>query len=137
MTNDNMSSKMSSSLAGEPSLPADFAQRVLLIARRKLRRRRLRNRIAAITTVLLLIAAIPLATLTRSRHNNLSSRDSTDIAGGQVQWSDEALAYQLEQNRAPRSAGDYLLPNAATLTEFTPADTDLSRQYETPRDYYR
>jgi hypothetical protein len=139
MKTNIISSGKNSSLTGEPRLPADFAQRVLMIARKKLGRRQLRNRIGATAAVLLLMTAVLLATLTRSRRASFASRDSTDLAkpAWQVQSSDDALAYQLVQTTTPRSAEDYLLPNAAALTGFTSAYSDESWQYDPRWTYYR
>jgi hypothetical protein len=102
----------------------------MIAARKKLSRRQRRNRIAA-AIVLLLVAAIPLASSVRSRRDHRMFRDFADVAkpGWQVQWSDDALAYQLVQTGTPRSAGDYLLPNAAALSGFTSSYGEVSWQY--------
>jgi hypothetical protein len=119
------------SLSGEPSLPADFAQRVLQIAHKKLRRRQLRNRVAAALAFVALIAALPLATFLRSGPDSLASLNSTAAATRALdQSSDEALAYQLAQTMSPRSAGDYLLPNAAALKGFDSAYSEASWEYD-------
>lgn len=126
------SSRESGFLIGEPRLPDDFARRVLVAARKKLRRRQLRNRVALAVTGLLLAAAIPLATLVHTRRDDLASRESSAIA--KMRWqepsADDALADEMAQNATPQSAGDYLLPNAAALTGFASAYSDASWQYD-------
>jgi hypothetical protein len=133
MEKDNIASGMSVSLTAEPSFPADFAQRVLLTARQKARRRRLRNRIAAAAAVLLIVSSILLAVLTRPRET-LTFRDTGDVAkrGWQVRWNEDALAYQLAQGTDPRSAGDYLLPNAGALIGLSSGYSEASWQYDPP-----
>jgi hypothetical protein len=109
----------------------DFAQRVLVAAREKLRRRQLRKRVALAATGLLLAAIIPLAALRHTHRDNLASRESaTAKMGWQESSADETLAYEMAQNATSRSAGDYLLPNAAALTGFTSAYGDASWQYD-------
>ncbi|MBV8053701.1 MAG: hypothetical protein JO071_00500 [Deltaproteobacteria bacterium] len=132
MKTDIVSSGQSNSMGGEPRLPADFAQRVLMVARKKLRRRHLRNRIATVAAALLLAAAIPLAALVHSQRNSLAIRGSFATAklGWQEQSADDALAYQLALAATPRSAGDYLLPNVAALTGFASAYNEASWQYD-------
>ena len=45
--------------------------------------------------------------------------------GWQLQWNEQALeAYRLAVSTAPRSPGDYLLPNAAALTRVSLADDE-------------
>lgn len=137
MEKDNIASGMSVSLTAEPSFPADFAQRVLLTARQTARRRRLRNLIAA-AAVLLIVSSIPFAVLTRPRQT-LTLRDTGDAAkqGWQLRWNDDALAYQLAQGTDPRSAGDYLLPNAGALIGLSSGYGEASWQYDPPWSYRR
>jgi len=139
MKKDNIASATTSSLTGEPSFRADFARRVLLTARQKVRRRRLANHIAAAVAVLLVASAIPLAELMRGSRATLTSRDTANTAKREWQqgWNDEALAYQLAQSADPRSAGDYLLPNAAALIGFTFMYSEASRQYDLRWTYNR
>jgi hypothetical protein len=124
------SSKQSGPPSGELTLPADFAQRVLLIAQKKLRRQRL-SRIGASAALLLLMAAIPFATLMHSGPDRVASDDSIEVA--QEGWhlqSNDALAYELAQTTSPRPPGDYLLPNVAGLTELTSVYSEAYWQYD-------
>jgi hypothetical protein len=60
----------------------------------------------------------------RAGHDIVKARISAPAAqpGWQSPWDEEALeAYRLAAGTAPRSAGDYLLPNAATLTRVNSA----------------
>jgi hypothetical protein len=122
------------SLTDGAILPADFAERVLLIARRKSQRRRMRNRIAT-NALILLVATIPLATLVRQRHSSLAVRDSAGFA--LAQSNQDALAYQLAQAMNPRSAGDCLLPDASALARFTFTYNDVVWQDDPRSNFYR
>lgn len=106
----------------EPRFSVGFAQRVVVIAQQKLRRRRLRNRIALTVGMLLLASAPPLVALMHAGHKILAVHDSVPAAqpGWQSEWNEDDLdAYRLAASTAPRSAGDYLLPNAAALTRIS------------------
>jgi hypothetical protein len=119
-------------LRRELELPADFAQRVLLIARKKLDRRRRRNQIVATAALVILLAAIPLTTMLLSRVSGPLSREAAEVAkpGSYSASSDDVLAYQLAQATSVSSAEDYLLPNAATLDRFTASYSGASWQYD-------
>ena len=121
---------------GDPALlPADFAQRVMGIARRKLDRRRIRNRIAGICAVALLIAAMPLVNIVRQRKANVAADGVADVAFGQ--WRQDALAYQLAQVMSPRSAGDCLLPDASAVARFDSAYNNVVWQDDFRSIFYR
>jgi hypothetical protein len=128
---------LSSSPPRERSLPADFAERVLAIAHKKLERRR-RKRIVAVAALVSVMAAIPLLGLMRSRLEGLGTSDPPGLAS--ERWppsSDDALAYQVAQTVSPRSAGDYLLPNANALAEFSSTYSEASWQYDSQWTYSR
>lgn len=109
----------------------DFAHRVVLIAQKKLRHRRSRNTIAITAAALLLASLPPVVSRMLAGHRSSVARDSAPAAqpGWQSQWNEEALeAYRLAASSAPRSAGDYLLPNAAALTSVSSAYDQSSWQ---------
>jgi hypothetical protein len=136
MNEDNQSYGKKGVLTHEPEFSPDFAQRVMLVARKQARRRRLRKRMVTIAGVLLLVSVIPFARLIGTRGASIvdyatrpQSSAITSHPGWQVQWNDDDLtAYELAKTTAPRSAGDYLLPNAAALAELTSAYSEASRQ---------
>jgi hypothetical protein len=134
MRNDNSSC---TSPPGELSLPVDFAQRVLLLAHKKLERRRRRRRIAAAAVLLFPVAAVPLAKVTRSLRDHLSVRHPAIVAnrGWQTLSNDNALAYELVQTANPPSPADYLLPNASALGEIYSPYSQASWEYD-PRWTY-
>ncbi len=139
MKSDTSASKKRSGLTPGPNLPNDFARRVIFAAQAEAHRRRIRGRVGAGVCMLLLAAAIALATSLPSGRHDLASRGSPVLArlGWQEQSTDESLSYQLAEETTPGAVGDYLLPNAAAVMRFASAYTDASWQYDSYWAYNR
>jgi hypothetical protein len=121
-----------------PAMPDDFARRVIRRARAEQRRQRLR-RGYAFAVAILLITAIPLATLLGPTHDQLATRNgsATGPLGSQSDPFDTADAAQLAQATAPDQLSDYLMPNTAPLRTFTATYSDAAWNYDPNWTSYR
>ena len=130
---ERISSRRNGRPAREPNLPDDFARRVIIKARAEQRKRQTRRHItAAGVCALLMASAIPISSFMQSRRINLASREAPALVHSEQQElsMDEAGAYQIAQETEPEEIGDYLMPNAAALTDFVSAYTDASWHYD-------
>lgn len=114
------------------SFPEDFARRVIAQARAEQHRQRVRRRYA-LAAAMLVIVAIPLATLLGPKRDQLASRDSSTSAP----FNDSTADEQLTQAMAPDQPSDYLVPNTAPLRAFTASYSDASWNYDPSWTSYR
>jgi hypothetical protein len=109
----------------EPSLPEDFAQRVIAQARHEQHRGRVRRRIAAgggagLLALLLMFSAYSRYFRTGLRptpNSEVTADDSLDQSNLSAETDQLAIA------TAPADLDDYLMPNAAAFRNFDSAYT--------------
>ncbi len=109
-------------------LPDDFAASTM-VAIRVARHRHTMRRRALSTASLALLLATALAGGLRFHRESLAMKNSS-ADPLREQAIDRAMAYELSRSAAVFAAGDYLLPNTASLVEFTSTYSDSSWQYD-------
>lgn len=100
-----------------PLLPDDFARRVISRAREVRRQRTKRRRITAAAAVLL-IAGFPLSLLMRSNYYSPVTSQET-FSTAQIPSSTLDADYdQIARADEPAQLSDYIMPSAASVTNF-------------------
>jgi hypothetical protein len=117
----------------EPSLPDDFATRVIARARFEQRRTRLRRRLSAAGGAGLLAVTLALSGYLRDVRSGPSSAPArvSEVSYNAWEQSDlTAETYQLALATDPDRVADYLVPSAASLADLSdaPYATDISWQ---------
>lgn len=109
-------------------LPDDFVASTMVAIRAARHGRTMRRHALSTASLALVLATVLLGGL-RSYRESLAMKDSSSDALRE-QVMDRAMAYELSQSTAAPAAGDYLLPNTASLMEFASTYSDSSWQYD-------
>ncbi len=109
-------------------LADDFVASTMVAIRVARHRRTMRWRALSTASVALVLATALAGGLRSFRESLARKNSSPDALREQV--LDRAMAYELSRSAAAPAAGDYLLPNTASLVDFTSTYSDSSWQYD-------